>query len=394
MTDMSQQDDVCEMIPSVSVFLEQVIGKSDAETEPTQLSSPTSMTNSNSCRFNKDKDFERDNIFKKLKQAQKFAENQVQECMTIASAEIVRLRDLHAETKRDLDSQIIAWKARAETELNKRIQLEKEIEVMTNQKLRAEHICNEANRQCEFLGRENACLLQDLQAGRLKLAHVDAQRRDFHQQLATLRATLGLLSREPVPQLHLSREPRPSPFLSHGPLPTPLLSRERSPPPPCAPPRFDSNFGMSENPQVQYPSASLMTTRLAANETPSLPRPAWLASPNECDSVKVSNSSNSDDTAEVPPPPPPLQLTSPTDDACKQSAAVLSDAYDDSDFDVSESEWTDFAELSDDEVHESSIAEEICVSPMRTPKQKSSLTSPQHLDFRQVCAMERLSRTK
>jgi len=348
MADIYQPDDVSEIIPSDSVFLVQVVNKIDATTEPTQRE-PTSMTNEVHSKHD---------IFEKLKQAQEFAENQVQVCIATASAEIVRLRELNAETKRKLNSQIFAWKTRADSELKKRLQLEKELKIMADQKLRADHICIEANRQCEFLGRENAHLLEELQVGRSKLAHVDAQRRDFHHQLSALRTTLGLLSREPVPQPRLSREPLPASFLS------PTHFRPAS-----APPRSNPNFGMPENPQIQYAPPPVITDRPAASKVQSPPRPAWITRPNECDSVKETNSSNSDSVVEVPPSPPPVECTQ--DDAA-------ADAYED-DFELSDHSVSDFTEFSDEEMGYTSIDEEICVSPLvssrRTPKTKALAAS-------------------
>lgn len=352
MADIYQPDDVSEIIPSVSVFLEQVVNKIDATTEPTQRE-PTSMTN-------KDEVHSKHDIFEKLKQAQEFAENQVQVCIATASAEIVRLRELNAETKRNLNSQIFAWKTRADSELKTRLQLEKELKMMADQKLRADHICIEANRQCGFLGRENSRLLEELQVGRLKLAHVDAQRRDFHQQLSALRTTLGLLSREPVPQPCLSREP----------LPTSFLSRNHFRPA-SAPPRSNPNFGMPENPQIQYAPPPVITDRPAASKVQSPPRSAWITRTNECDCVKETNSSNSNSAVEVPPSPPPAES------ACTQDAAA--DAYED-DFDVSEHSGSDWTEFSDEEIGYTSIDEEICVTPLassrRTPKTKAVSSPP------------------
>jgi len=362
MADIYQPVDVSEIIPSVSVFLEPVVNKIDATTEPTQRE-PTSMTNS--LGLNKDEVHSELDIFEKLKQAQEFAKNQVQVCIATASAEIVRLRELNAETKRNLNSQIFAWKTRADTELAKRLQLEKELKMMADQKLHVEHICISANRQCEFLGRENARLLEDLQVGRLKLAHVDAQRRDFHQQLSALRTTLGLLSREPVPQ----------PRLSHEPLPASILSRNHFRPA-SAPPRSDRNFGMPENPQIQHPSPPVITDGPAANKFQSPPRPAWITRPNECDSVKETNSSNSDGAVAVSPPPAESRPDGTQDAA---------DAYED-DFDVSdrsESDWnSDWSQFSDADGY-TSIDEEICVTPSasscRTPKPKT-LTVSRRID--------------
>merc|ERR1719271_1575786 len=56
-----------------------------------------------------------------------------------------------------------------------KIRLGQEIKRITDDKLRAEHIGNETDRQCTLLHRENARLQAELKATRLKFAYIDAQ---------------------------------------------------------------------------------------------------------------------------------------------------------------------------------------------------------------------------
>jgi len=156
-------------------------------------------------------------IIQKLEKARKLAETKIREGMAVAADELVRLGDAYADTKRQLDTQRIICKMLAETEEQKRAELEQEIKRVKDQKLRTEFIANEANRQCALLGRENMHLQAHLKEARLKLAYVDAERNEFRLQLTTLRGTLGLLAREPVPAItpcaHLQT---PAPASSHS----------------------------------------------------------------------------------------------------------------------------------------------------------------------------------
>jgi len=150
-----------------------------------------------------------------------------------------------------------------------KIRLGQEIKRITDDKLRAEHIGNETDRQCTLLHRENARLQAELKATRLKFAYIDAQRQDFRLQLTTLRATLGLLSREPACEPILSREPLPSPYVPVHP------SR-------CGPNSKISEDEQSQDPQIQHVVAPVLPNRpasrgsLAADTLRSCP-PTWLA---------------------------------------------------------------------------------------------------------------------
>ena len=163
--------------------------------------------------------FENNDIIQKLEKARKLAEAKIQEGMAVAVDELVRLRDAYADSRRQLHTQRTICKLLAETEEQKRAELEQEIERVKDQKLRTEFIANEADRQCAVLGRENMRLQAHLKEVRLKLAHIDAERNEFRLQLTTLRGTLGLLAREPVPAI--------SPY-AHARTPSHVSSNDRS----------------------------------------------------------------------------------------------------------------------------------------------------------------------
>lgn len=161
--------------------------------------------------------FESNSIIQKLEKARKLAEAKIREGMTVAVEELVRLRDAHADSSRQLGTQRTICKLLAETEEQKRAALEQEIERVKDQKLRTEFIANEANRQCAVLGRKNMRLQAHLKEARLKLAHINAERNEFRLQLTTLRGTLGLLAREPVPAISPYAYARtPTPTSSYG----------------------------------------------------------------------------------------------------------------------------------------------------------------------------------
>lgn len=161
--------------------------------------------------------FQSNGIIQKLEKARKLAEAKIREGMTVAVDELVRLRDAYADSRRQLDTQRTICKLLAETEEQKRAKLEQEIERVKDQKLRTDFIANEANRQCAVLGRENMRLQAHLKEARLKLTHINAERNEFQLQLTTLRGTLGLLAREPVPAISpCARARTPSPISSHG----------------------------------------------------------------------------------------------------------------------------------------------------------------------------------
>jgi len=161
--------------------------------------------------------FENNDIIQKLEKARKLAEAKIQEGMAVAVDELVRLRDAYADSRRQLDTQRTICKLLAETGEQKRAELEQEIERVKDQKLRTEFIANEADRQCAVLGRENMRLQAHLKEARWKLAHIDAERNEFRLQLTTLRGTLGLLAREPVPAISPCAHARtPALISSHG----------------------------------------------------------------------------------------------------------------------------------------------------------------------------------
>lgn len=211
------------------------------------------------------KSFENGDIFKKLDRAQKVAEARVREGMAAAAAEIVRLRQSHLETTRKLEEECKLWKVLARTELKKRNRLVEEMYTLTDEKIRAEHIGNEAIRQSKMLSNENARLHANLQASRQELAQVDAQRQDLRLQLTTLRATLGLLSREPMPTAMLSgktalapRAPAQAPHL-------PNAVRDALP----------RNLQIEEHLGTVLPDSQAASKSVAAIPSP---LPAWFAS--------------------------------------------------------------------------------------------------------------------
>jgi len=239
-------------------------------------------------------------IFKKLDRAQKVAEARVREGMAAAAAEIVRLRQSNLETTRKLEEQCKMWKVLARTELKKRNRLVEEMQILTDEKIRAEHIGNEAVRQCDMLSHENARLHANLQVSRAELAQVDAQRQDFRLQLTTLRATLGLLSREPMPTAMLSGETALTPR-APGQAP-PLSNSVRH--------AWPRNSQIEESPGPVLPDSQAASKSLAANHSPV---PTWVTStgprgdvakeagPSRCEATKPSNQ---------PPNQPPNQPSS------------------------------------------------------------------------------------
>lgn len=227
---------------------------------------------------NQNESSQNNSIIQKLEHARKLAESKIREGMAAAADEILKLRDMHTNTKRQLETQRTIFKMLAETEEQKRVQLEQEIERVKDQKLRAEFVSNEANRQCALLGRENARLQTHLKEARLKVAYIDAERKEFRLQLTTLRGTLGLLAREPVaassPYTHMQ---------------TPATA---------------SSHGMSGNSQVQQPQIRKLPQRELIDSSPlkqpivshSLPAttPAWARVTHKDDCVNEPSPSADD----------------------------------------------------------------------------------------------------
>lgn len=241
---LEEETDFVDIIPSESTFLDvkaDVAEATDLETseissnvngiykvfdesvENVEVSTIKEATYSPFCASKEDYNtkkiacFEKNNIFQKLEKARKLAEAKIREGMAVALDELVRLRDAYADSRRQLDTQRTICKLLAETEERKRAELEREIKRVKDQKLCTEFIANEADRQCAVLGRENMRLQAHLKEARLKLAHIDTERNEFRLQLTTLRGTLGLLAREPVPAISPCAHARtPAPVSSHG----------------------------------------------------------------------------------------------------------------------------------------------------------------------------------
>lgn len=180
-------------------------------TTTTKCAALNSKQHGENAMLNQDGHSKDDNIFQKLEHAQKLAETKIREGVAAVTAEVVRLRELQVKTKQHLQAQCTSWKNRfealARVEAKNRLTFKKTLQLVTNQKLRAEYIGNQANNQCAALSRENARLQEELKAARMKLASVDAERQEFRVQLTTLRGTLSLLSREPAPKPLISCQP-------------------------------------------------------------------------------------------------------------------------------------------------------------------------------------------